>query len=161
MKLNPADEPMVTIKYGKFTECNSQKQSIEVQVVNEGKFPIDEVRVAWVYDYEAPQDATKEFTAQHGAAFTRATGQRPISVDAMGRRYWFNVMEGQKKGPLEAGESRVFLFPSAWIPDILSVVQSLSPERYHVAVILNGKEEIAIPGTVIGEFVDKEFGRLA
>jgi hypothetical protein len=40
---------------------------------------------------------------------------------------------------------------------MLSIAQSLSPERYRVAITMNGKEEVAIPGKVFGEFLERRF----
>ena len=157
--MSQPDEPTVSISLGGYTHTTMQKPSVCVEVKNEGKAAINEIKVEWVYEYEAPQDGTQNFLATQGAAFTQITGQRPVKAYQVGRRDSFNPEEGAKEGPLEPGETRLYLYPPDWFPAMLSLVQSLSPERYHVAITMNGKEEVAIPGNVFGEFVEKKFGK--
>lgn len=151
-------EPTVEIQFGGYTDTTSNMPSVLVDVTNAGGDPIPDIKLEWVYEYESPQDATADFIREHGAQFAETTGQPPVRASELGRRYSFNPAAGQSKGPLGVGETRTYLYPPEWLPDMLSVVQSLSPERYFVAITMNGKEEVAIPGKDFGEFVQRRFG---
>jgi hypothetical protein len=156
--MTPEEASSAGIVFGEYTEGRSGERSVMIEVTNTGKVPIDGIKLDWVYQYEVPQDATEEFLARHGGAFTRATGQKPAQVNATGRRFPFSLPEGERVGPLRAGETRTYLYPPAWLPGMRSLVQSLSPERYHVAITINGREAVAIPGPVFGAFVERRFG---
>lgn len=151
-------EPTVSLGFGEYTDTDSKRQGIRIEVKNVGDEAIDEIKVEWVYDYDAPQEATQEFSKLHGDDFARSTGQKPVKVHEVGRRYSFSPAKGESDGPLAPGGSRVFLYPPDWISEMVSVVQSLSPERYRVAITMNGKEEEAIPGKDFGDFVQGRFG---
>jgi|GEM_PF-7040709 len=152
------EEPEVSIGYGEFTDSETNERSVRIEVTNRGTVPINEIKVEWVYTYETPQEATLDFNAEHGAAIKKATGQSVKYAAETGRRYGFNPEAGAKKGPITTGESRVYLYPPEWLADMLSIVSSLSPERYHIAITMNGKEEMAVPGKVIGAFVTRVLG---
>ena len=152
------EESAVELAFGEFTDTDTRKKGIRIEVRNTGKKPIDSIKVEWVYEYEKPQDATAEFAALHGEDISKATGRKPNKVDEVGRRYSFNLSRGESSGPLAVGEERLYLFPPEWLPDMCSLVQSLSPDRYRVAITIDSEESVGIPGSVFGEFVERRFG---
>jgi hypothetical protein len=61
-------------------------------------------------------------------------------------------------GPLRPGESRQFVYPQEHLLALLSVVDSISPERYSIAVQFDGTTEKAMDGSMFGGWVQGEFG---
>ena len=148
-------EPQVEIEYGETTFKESGTVAPFVAVTNAGDRPIKEVAVEWVVTFETPQQATDEFKRLHGESFSANTGQNVVRADKLGCRYSF-IPQGE--GPLNIGEKRGFAFPPEWMAPMLSMIQSLSPERYFVAVTSDGHEDVAVKGTDFGDFVSERFG---
>lgn len=156
--MDTGEEPTVGIGYDTYTDTKSGRLSVALDVTNQGTSPIDTIEIEWVYEYDTPIEATREFNATSGVEFAKIAGKKATWAGETGRRYKFGTEIGQKPGPLGVGETRVFLYPSEWITELISVVHSLSPERYHIAITMNGKEEVAMSGAIVGDFISRRFG---
>jgi hypothetical protein len=149
-------EPQLEIGYGKLPVTGTGEFTPFVEVTNAGDRPIAEIRVEWVVEYESPQEMTEEFKRLHGEEFSRATGEEVQRAEELGGRYRF--MPQSEEGPLKAGATRRFVYPPEWLPAMQSIVQSLSPERYFVAAVSDGHEDVAVEGKRFGEFISRVFG---
>src|SRR5579884_2193692 len=126
--MSAPEAPVAHVVFGEYTEGRSGERSVLIEVTNTGPTPLAGVKLEWVYQYEVPQEATQEFLARHGEAFTRATGHTVARAMATGWRFPFSLPEGEMVRPLGAGETRAYLYPPAWLAGMRSLVQSLSPE---------------------------------
>jgi NADH:ubiquinone oxidoreductase subunit D len=134
-------EPTVHLGIGCYTHSETNARGVRIVVTNTGVAPINQIKLEWAYEFETPQAGS---TAR-------------VKFQEIGRSYSFVVAIGQNEGPLEVGQSRVFLFSTELMESMLSVVQSLSPERYSVKITMDGKEETGIPGKDWGEFIERHF----
>jgi hypothetical protein len=148
--------PQLEIGYGKLPVAGTDKFTPFLEVTNAGDRPIAELRVEWVVAYEAPQEVTEEFQRLHGDAFAEATGEGVQRAEELGGRYRF-LPQGAG-GPLKVGATRRFVYPPEGLPAMQSTVQSLSPERYFVAAVSDGHEDVVIRGERFGEFISRVFG---
>lgn len=126
------------------TDNKTEVKTVFLEVTNKGPTPIGQIKVEWVYQYDKPQDVKK-------------VSGKDIVIGLAGKRLGF-CAQGEKDGPLAVGECREFAYPPHWMNELLSVVQSLSPERYHVAITTDGKEQTMMEGTQFGDFIDRRFG---
>jgi hypothetical protein len=141
------DEPVAGIGYDVCTITTTGAKTVCIEVTNHGKIPLTGIKVEFVYEYDTPQDPK----------VTMTPAGTPLTIAEVGRRMGFSPAVGEKKGDVLPGESRAYLLPPEWMNQLKSIVQSLSPERYHVAITFNGKEEGKIEGKVFGEFIDRRF----
>jgi hypothetical protein len=56
-------------------------------------------------------------------------------------------------GALEVGQCRTYLLSHDSMRAMESVVESLSPERYRLAITMNGQREVALSGAALGSFI--------
>ncbi|NLX98532.1 MAG: hypothetical protein GXY83_20425 [Rhodopirellula sp.] len=134
----------IRVQYGIYRDSRTDKQSVRVDVFNGGNAAAFDVKLEFVYEYEKPQDVSLEFARP---------GMKAVHIEQSGRSVAFVVARGCSNGPLEPGERRRYLYPPFVTAELRSLVQSLSPERYRVAITANGRTGVAIPGDVFGEFV--------
>lgn len=143
-------EASVHVGYGLYHDSTTNEAGVRVDLKNIGPVPISEIKVDFAYDFETPLDVEIPATATEA-------GAKPLKFQEAGRSFGFGLAIGESEGPLKVGESRVYLCPPVWMKDIQSVVQSLSPERYRIQIRMDGKTETAVPGSHIGEFIQRKF----
>lgn len=118
-------------------------RTVQADITNVGEEPIDRISLAFEYEYETPQDVSSEFERPPG---------RSIRVEEYGRQIDFTpVASGE--GTLQVGQCRTYLLSHDSLRTMESVVESLSPERYWLAITMNGQREVALSGAVLGGFV--------
>ena len=139
-------EPKGEIRYGRYTDAATGKHGVRILVANQGDVIIEDIRVEFVYDQKTP--GTRELPREGG---------EPSESQNAGGRLGFGLAADEAAGPLRKGEQRKFLFYPQAMPLLKTLVQTLPPKQYRIAVTMNGKEKGAIPGEVFGEFVEGEF----
>lgn len=104
-----------------------------VEVINGRDSSMEQVSVAWCYEHDFPFE----------------TSSRRLGG-------WVEFTCGEN-GPLDPGVGRLFTFPVSKMAKLLSIVQSLSSEKYFVSVTCDG-ETHRIDGRTFGGWIEKEFG---
>ena len=136
-------EATIHLRLDDYLDEETQKRAVRIHVTNTGDAAINNISFKFVYDYEASQDVSSEFGG--------------IPSEEVGGCIGFAATSNEPKGPLAAGRDRSYLFPSCTMKMLISLVQSLSPENYRVAIILDEKEAVAFSGECFGEFVERRF----
>lgn len=133
------------VRLGEKVDARTGQRMIWADVVNVGEAPIDRVLLTFEYEYENPQDISQEFDQPAG---------RSIRIEELGRQIEFLPALGDA-GPLPVGYGRAYLLSAHSLATLESIVASLSPERYRLAITMNGHREVAVPGMVVGGFVQR------
>jgi hypothetical protein len=141
MATDQTDEAQLAVGFGEYTHKETGKQSIRVEVSHKGGGGVGKCEVDFVFDYDKPQDRSQEF--------------RGIPVKELGARYCMNPRGGNFQ--IKPGETRTYLLPPDFLDSVKSVVAALSPERYSLNITQDGNDQVAVPGTVFGEFVQRKF----
>jgi hypothetical protein len=126
------DLPRVSIDYGEY--LIDDRSTLYVNVTNEWSEPIDPLTVSICFDYEVWQEDKRPSREPHHERYF--TGQ----IEHL-------LPEGEE-GPLRAGSMRRFVLPLDSIPRVLSALESMSPENYHLTIsllrvpqqVMNGQE---------------------
>ena len=139
-------EAQVTIAYSGYTDTNSGKHGIRIVVTNVGDVVIEDIQVNFCYEYEKP--------ISHELSRRRLP---PIRIQELGGSLGFCLASKQQNKEINSGESLVFLFPIEVMPLLKTLIEALPNDKYRIVSTLNGKEETAIPGDVLGEFVKRLF----
>ena len=133
----------VKVRLSEHIDPKAGWRTVRADITNVGEEPIDRIALAFEYKYETPQDVSSEFDQPPG---------RSIRVQELGRQIDFMPMEAGKES-LQVGQCRTYLLSHASLRAMESVVESLSPERYWLAITKNGQREVAVSGVVLGSFV--------
>lgn len=150
-------DAVISISSGEFNDPKTGQKTVLLELTNQGNEPLTIKKIEWVYFYEKPVDATEEFLSKHGQQFEKDTGRKIIKAEETGRRYTFGPVEENQQGPLSPDESRSFFFSPDWLPEMLSIAQALSPERYWIEISLNDNQIEKLSGKSFGGFLEEHF----
>lgn len=138
-------ELTATVRLGVKVDASTGQRKIWADVLNVGEAPIDRLLLTFEYEYENPQDISNEFDPPPG---------RSIRIEELGRQIEFLPALGDA-GPLPVGDGRAYQLPDQSFATMESIVASLSPEKYRLAINMNGHREVAVPGMVVGGLVQR------
>jgi hypothetical protein len=124
----------VTLTLTKEKNEASGQYELVVNVTNPFDHAVANLMLSWCYDYDDP------------------SGKSPQTLGLVAE--FFQVGEGN----LLPGETRQFVYPPESLPALLSVVDSLSCERYFILLNFDDESERAMDGRTFGGWVQKEFG---
>lgn len=118
----PVSHPFkVTLGY--FTETETQRDGVRVDISNISPAPLTSVELAWMF--QVPD---------------------PVSGRLRSHRIPFSYAAGVKGQPLGVGQKHTFVIPPEQFFEISLMVQATPPERSCVIAIIDGKETLAVRG---------------
>jgi hypothetical protein len=139
-------EPDIRIELASFKDSETGQSGICLEVTNAGQVTVDDLELDFVYEFEKPVPREEQ-----------RPGMEPLSLGQTAGSFNFSLPLGHKKGPIKPGHRRLYALSVCIMPQVKSLVESLSSERYYIRATIDGEQEVGIPGNEFGEFVGSVF----
>lgn len=132
-------EPKIDIMLAGCTGKNGER-SIRLTATNVGEVAIQELAFHFEYKFDTPQPPVSD---------------KPVIGKLVGKGIEFGS-DDEQEGAVQPGESRVYWFPPFFMDDLKSLIQSLSPDRYHLKLTMDDVVQI-VQGNQLGALLEKAF----